>query len=112
MAACSLERREAGDREEVGGCRLAAVARHMDHGLGDLVRGQRLTESVVEDVAIDLLEIGVGVDERFAQPCRWSEFREQRHESDAEPGAAGLGSRVRAHESDGGLRAGVAAAER
>jgi hypothetical protein len=98
--------------EQVGILVVAGVDDEVDDGLADLLWGERRTEIIQEGGGVHALVARVGGYRGGAKVGRHGQLGEHGGESDAERAAFRLGLGVGGEEPDGGLGAGVAAAER
>src|SRR3984957_2910855 len=112
LLSVSGQRGEARRGEQIGVPVVARVGREVEDGLPDLLRGQG--GPGLGQVGGDVLAVPgrVGRDRGRAEVGGRRQLRQQRDEPDAEAFPHGLGGGVAGEEPDGGLGAGVAAAER
>ena len=88
------------------------IGGQLQHGFADLLGGEDGLQAVDERVAVDALARRVARDPDRADAARRGELGQQRDEPDAQPRPLGLVGGVPAQVADGGLGAGVPAAER
>ena len=88
------------------------IGGELQHRFADLLRGEHRLQAVDERVAVDALARRVARDPDRADAARRGELGQQRDEPDAQPRPLGFVGGVPAQVADGGLGAGVSAAER
>src|SRR5262249_43394270 len=107
----SADRAQSGAADQ-GLRRASGVPGEVPRGLGDLVRGGDRLEAFDEGVPVDTLARSITRAPDRAEAGGRGQLRKQRDEPDAQPSPRRLVGRVPAYVPNGGLGAGVSAAER